>query len=294
MDVYVVLLSKLLIKSLYFLHRTIFVIRTQGTIILEKLVTRRNHFDYIILETSGLADPISIIETFWQDSQLNTGFKLDGIITLINVHDFKRNMLDSKCSYLFLKQIGLADRLILNKMDLLENEKELQEIIHDMHSINPVASYYTCTRSQIDLSLILDIQAFDINHLKSIPSFIPEQNSETHIALQQMVIHLNREATINLEDLESWFQYLLWEGMIPYTSHPIEVYRLKGIFLTPDPTYYITIQAVRQTYELLKIPNGSSFFTDSLSNPQLFIIFKGNSGQELETSLNNIILSLDK
>ena len=137
---------------------------------LERLLERRNRFDYIIVETTGMANPGPLISTFWVDEALECRLRLDGIVTVVDAKHVMRHLNDNSdptaCNETQL-QIAYADRILLNKIDLA-NDTELNAIESTMQSINSVATVTRTCKSSIDVDSILGINAFDIEHLPSL------------------------------------------------------------------------------------------------------------------------------
>lgn len=111
---------------------------------------KRGKFDYILLETSGLADPGPIASMFWLDDGLGSEIYLDGIVTLVDAKNIKDYINEEKSDVMIneaLKQVAIADRIVINKKDLL-NEQELEQLKEDLASINTVADMIVTERSK--------------------------------------------------------------------------------------------------------------------------------------------------
>lgn len=254
------------------------------------MISRKGKLDYVLLETSGLADPTSMIDMFWQDSRLSYAFKLDGIVTLINAADFERNLADELVMAIFEKQIAMADRILLNKSDLVA-DYILSELLEHLDSINSPAQKLICTRSVVQLSFILDIQAFDIENSKIVLSSLNTSTTKCLKTLQTLAFSLDGSVS-DIRELEYWVEHLLWDFKIPGTMNPIEIYRLKGLFPTSVKDEFLALQGVRQRYEIerLVMPATTSS-TSSLS--RLFIVCKTGSTDGLEMSLKALLRRSD-
>jgi G3E family GTPase len=210
----------------------------------------------------------------------------------VSANDFEQNQTDETCAEVFERQIAMADRILVNKIDLID-ASVLSHIMERLRRINTHAQQWTCLNSIIDLSQILDIRAFDMkngDHQFMLQSIHPMSHTTTRhtTRLQNMVLSMNKIAS-DFESLERWIQHLLWEHEIPGTSTPIDIYRLKGLFSTTDKGHYLALQAVRLHYEILKISR-SDMERDPPSLSQLFIICNGGSLDEFEVSLKAILL----
>lgn len=124
--------------------------RDVGVKAIENLMEKRGKFDYILLETSGLADPGPIASMFWLDDGLGSEIYLDGIVTLVDAKNIKEHMNEKKKDVMIneaLKQVAIADRIVINKKDLL-NKQELEALKEDLSSINTVADMIVTERSK--------------------------------------------------------------------------------------------------------------------------------------------------
>ena len=132
--------------------------------ILNQLMKRRDKFDYVLVETTGLADPGPVAQTFFSDEEIKESFRLDGIVTVV----------DSKHIFLHLddapeakEQIAFADRILLNKTDLVTPD-ELAHLEARVHAINAVAQIHRTERSDLSVDKVINIHAFDLDHKLSL------------------------------------------------------------------------------------------------------------------------------
>lgn len=140
---------------------------------LERLLERKDKFDYILIETTGMADPGPLASMFWLDDELESQMHLDAVITIVDAKNILRRVSaqaeknKTACNEATL-QIAYADVLMLNKMDLVPSEAELNGIVSEIRTINGVAKIYKTTQSAIDLNEILDINAFNAERSKAV------------------------------------------------------------------------------------------------------------------------------
>jgi G3E family GTPase len=127
--------------------------------ILTRLTKRKDKLDMILVETTGMANPAPVAQTFWVDADLKEQFSLDAIVTIIDAKHVHLHMNDSsECK----EQIAFADVVLLNKQDLV-SEEESQQIHSKIRSMNSMCEIYPTTNSLIDLDKILNIHAFDLD-----------------------------------------------------------------------------------------------------------------------------------
>ncbi|KAF8040414.1 hypothetical protein BT93_B2598 [Corymbia citriodora subsp. variegata] len=133
---------------------------------LEQLVQRKERLDHILLETTGLANPAPLASVLWLDEQLESAVKLDSIVTVVDAKNLRLQLNEQRDSSSFPEaflQIAFADVVILNKVDLVSSEAPgaLEELKKEIHGINSIADIICTVRCQVDLSTILDRQAYD-------------------------------------------------------------------------------------------------------------------------------------
>lgn len=146
--------------------------------IIEGLVRRKGKFDAIIVETTGLADPAPVAQTFFMDEAVGEKTKLDAVVTVADAKWLKDRLKDAPEAK---NQIAFADVILLNKTDLV-SEPELLEIEARIRGINPYAKLHRTQRSQIALDEVLDRKAFDLDRILDIePDFLHgQENNHAH------------------------------------------------------------------------------------------------------------------
>lgn len=152
--------------------------------ILTRLTKRKDRLDMILVETTGMANPAPVAQTFWVDSDLKDQFSLDAIITMVDAKHVHLHINDSdECK----EQIAFADIVILNKTDLV-SEKETKQIHSTIRSINVMCEIYPTENAAIDLSKILDVKAFDLDKkIELNPQFAQEEFPFEAIVKYQLV-----------------------------------------------------------------------------------------------------------
>lgn len=139
--------------------------RVRGDLIksLSTLINHNKKFDYVLVETTGLADPSPVAHTFFLP-ELADKIRLDAIVTVVDARHVEQELKQAPETR---QQIAFADVLLLNKTDLV-TPKELADIEHHLQHMNQLAKIHRTERSQIDLSKILDIKARDLSTAKDI------------------------------------------------------------------------------------------------------------------------------
>ena len=143
----------------------------------EGLMRRPGRFDAIVVETTGLADPAPVAQTFFMDEDVRSKTELDAVVALVDAKHLPLRLKDSKEAE---DQIAFADVIVLNKTDLVSPD-ELATVEGLVRAINPTARIHRTTRSEVDLSAVLDRGAFDLKRaLESDPHFLDAGDGHDH------------------------------------------------------------------------------------------------------------------
>ncbi|MBM5812685.1 MAG: GTP-binding protein [Gammaproteobacteria bacterium] len=137
--------------------------------ILGSLMRRREKFDYILIETTGLADPAPVAQTFFVDDEIQSRLRLDGVVTVVDAKHVSLHLdTSSECQ----EQIAFADVIILNKIDLVP-EDQLDTLEQRVRTMNAMARVIRARDAAVDISALLDIGGFDLERaLQLNPAFL--------------------------------------------------------------------------------------------------------------------------
>jgi G3E family GTPase len=139
--------------------------------VVENLTKRPGRFDAIIVETTGLADPVPVAQTFFMDEDVRAKTRLDAVVALVDAKHLPLRLKDSREAE---DQIAFADVVLLNKTDLVTPE-ELARVEATVRAINPHAVIHRTERSKIDPRRVLGQGAFDLKRvLDQEPEFLEE------------------------------------------------------------------------------------------------------------------------
>ncbi|MBE7185626.1 MAG: GTP-binding protein [Methylobacterium mesophilicum] len=137
--------------------------------VVEGLMRRPGRFDAIVVETTGLADPAPVAQTFFMDEDVRAKTRLDAVVALVDAKHLPLRLKDSKEAE---DQIAFADVVVLNKLDLVTPE-ELAKVEATVRAINPTARIHKTERSGVALDAVLDQGAFDLKRvLEDDPHFL--------------------------------------------------------------------------------------------------------------------------
>src|SRR5262245_37801925 len=143
--------------------------------VLSGLMKRKGRFDAIIVETTGLADPAPVAQTFFVDDDVRAKTELDSVTTVVDAKHLPLRLKDSREA---AEQIAFADQIILNKTDLV-TEAELSDVERAIRTLNPLAPIRRAERSNVPLETILGRHAFDLARAQELqPEFLNPAHGE--------------------------------------------------------------------------------------------------------------------
>jgi G3E family GTPase len=144
--------------------------------IIDGLMRRKGKFDAIIVETTGLADPAPVAQTFFMDEQVGAKTKLDAVVTVADALWLKDRLKDAPEAK---NQIAFADVILINKTDLVGPE-DLRELEARIRGLNPYATLHRTTRAQVALDAVLGRNAFDLDRILDIEPKFLEDDAHDH------------------------------------------------------------------------------------------------------------------
>lgn len=185
--------------------------------IIDGLMKRRGKFDAIIVETTGLADPAPVAQTFFMDQDVGDRARLDAVVTVVDakwVHDRLTDAPEAK------NQVAFADVLILNKTDLV-SEAELAEVEATLRRMNPAATIHKTQRCSVPLDAVLDKNAFDLDRILDIePDFLEDTHHHHNDDIRSMSFEIKGD--VDPDKFMPWIQELT-------QTYGSEILRCKGI-----------------------------------------------------------------
>lgn len=215
--------------------------------VLKKLAKRAKGgllLDAIVIETTGMADPAPVAQTFFVDEDVRAFAKLDGIVTLVDAKHIEQHLDEEKpegAENESVEQVAFADRLILNKIDVVPDEKDLARIESRLRAINKFAPIVRTSLSKIDVALVLNIGSFDLNRtLENDPEFLNTEAEHEHDARISSV-GVSIEGELDLGALQEWLSGILRE-------QGATMFRMKGILAIKHSEEKYVYQAVHMLF----------------------------------------------
>ena len=185
--------------------------------IIGNLMKRRDRFDHLVIETTGLADPAPVIQSFFVDDDLRDELRLDAVVTLVDLRHVQQHWEADEVQ----EQLAFADVLLLNKADLVD-EAERAAIEQRVRAINPIARLLTSTRADVPMQQILGVEAFELERALSLdPGFLVDDHDHDHDDAVGSLA-LVEERPMDLDKLGSWLSDLVAE-------RGPDLFRMKGI-----------------------------------------------------------------
>ena len=221
--------------------------------VVEGLMRRPGRFDAIVVETTGLADPAPVAQTFFMDDDVRSKTRLDAVVALVDAKHLPLRLKDSREAE---DQIAFADVVVLNKTDLVTPE-ELSAVEATVRAINPSARIHRTERSGVALAEVLDRGAFDLSRaLDNDPHFL-EAHDDHHDHDGHDHDHDHGASPIHDISVKSISlrggemdpkKFFPWIEKVTQMDGP-NILRLKGIIaLKDDPDRYV-IQGVHMIVE---------------------------------------------
>ena len=211
--------------------------------ILGNLMKRKDKFDYILVETTGLADPAPVAQTFLVDDEIRSQLKLDAIVTVADAKFLIQHLDDEKevgVENEAVEQIAFADRVLLNKIDLVSDE-ERKEVIRRIRLINANAEIIPTTMSQVDLDQVLGVGAFDLSRvLEMEPEFLLDTEHQHDLSITS--VGIDCEGKVSVQKINEWLGWLLGE-------RGTDIFRMKGILNMWDDDRRFVFQGVHMLFD---------------------------------------------
>ena len=182
-------------------------VRGDLTEIALNLIKKKVEFNHLVIETTGMADPSPVAQTFFMEDELKKHFFLDAIITVVDAKHLNQNLKEIKETQ---DQIGFADIILLNKTDLVPTE-DLQQALKKVTSINNVAKLYQTTHSNIPIGDILDVKAFNLDARIEVNPTITETYHEHSHDDSIQSLYFEEEKPVNMERFSRFMELVVAE-----------------------------------------------------------------------------------
>jgi G3E family GTPase len=200
--------------------------------IIEGLMKRRGKFDAIIVETTGLADPAPVAQTFFVDEDVSARAKLDAVVTVADARWLLDRLVDAPEAK---NQIAFADVVLLNKVDTVE-PADLDRVEARIRQLNPTAQIHRTTNCNVPIADVLDRKAFDLDRIMEVePEFLEEGHHHHHS--DEIGSFSFRAGEVNPD------KFMPWISELTQRQGP-NILRCKGIVAFPKEPRRFVFQGV--------------------------------------------------
>ncbi|WP_067843430.1 CobW family GTP-binding protein [Amphibacillus sediminis] len=236
--------------------------------ILKNLIRQEEQIDRIIIETTGMANPAPVIQTFLMDEKTAEAFEIDSVITMVDAKHIWQHLKEEEPG----QQIAFADVLLLNKIDLISDE-EKQVLEQELTKMNPHAKRIYTTYANADVQDLIGKKSFDLTSvLKVDPNLLANTHHHHHNSEVTSFVFKD-ERPLDLDKVNKWFAYLV-------RIKGEKLFRYKGVLNIKQLENRVVFQGVHM---LFAGTEGSRWGNNEKRQSELVFIGKQLDYQELET-----------
>lgn len=228
---------------------------------IEALLARADRkFDYVVIESNGLADPANVASLFWLDDELESALVLDGVVALVDAQLFSRADTDTDTMESAVRQVAAADRLIVNKADLV-SPADLDRVRAALASINAAAPVTVTSFSNVATDFVMKLGAYDAARMPPATSASASASDAHHDAdhdhdacgdscshgvhgMHSVVVF--SPGVLSEPLFRRLIEEMLWEASLD--QKPVEIVRGKGLLAFKDGCH--AFQSVRELYDV--------------------------------------------
>ncbi|MBX9943232.1 MAG: GTP-binding protein, partial [Reyranella sp.] len=243
--------------------------------IIEGLMKRKDKFDGILVETTGLADPGPVAQTFFTDEDVKARTRLDAIVTVVDAKHFLGQLEQGSEA---LEQVAFADVILLNKTDLV-SAGELAKVEGRIAAINPYARIHKTEKSRIELDAILDKGAFDLARILEFePDFLERGHDHNHEE-EVTSLSITSERPVDPDRFQKWM------GALLQLRGP-DIFRSKGILAIDGAPRRYVYQGVHM---MMDSDWGTPWKDGEKRSSKLVFIGRNLDGDNLQRGFNDCL-----
>jgi G3E family GTPase len=203
---------------------------------------RRDKFDHLVIETTGLADPAPVIQTFFMDEDVQAQTELDAVVTVVDAKHIWQHWDAEEAQ----EQIAFADVILLNKTDLVTAE-QLDQLEARIRSMNALAKIYRTRNTEVEMDALLGVSTFDLSRALDIdPEFLHEAEHGHHHHHDHDAevgsVAIVESGALDGQKLNQWMSQLL------QTQGP-DIFRMKGILHMQGEDCRFVFQGVHMLFD---------------------------------------------
>jgi G3E family GTPase len=200
--------------------------------------------DGVIIETTGLADPAPVAQTFFADDFVQQHMRLDGILTLVDAKHITQHLDEEKPEGVeneAVEQIAFADRILLNKCDLVDSEDEIKEVERRIRAINEMVPIKRTTNSEVEMDFILGIRGFSLDKIMEMDAAFLEDSHEHSHDPRVSSVGIDVPGEVVQQKLNEWISWLLKEK-------GVDLFRSKGVLAVKGMKQKFVYQAIHMLF----------------------------------------------
>lgn len=252
--------------------------------ILLDLSKRKNRFDRIVLETTGVADPAPVIQTFLADPQIKKFYQLDAVVTMVDAMYFP---IQGNRSPEARRQVTFADRLVITKPDLVSNE-EMNSLREMLARLNPRAGVQVAERGNVDWNELLGLRSLSVESIEK--EFAPKKTQFSLRPAPVAAVHETDVQSVSVEVTEAEGNaWVLDYWLNAFTrERGADLYRLKGVLAIKGELNKKVFQGV---HSMLDITEGKEWKPDEQRRSVLVAIGKNLDAKLIEETFRQCFRS---
>jgi G3E family GTPase len=249
--------------------------------ILSRLLRRPEPLDHIIIETTGVADPSPVAQTFFFDDELHARLELDAIVTLVDAKHVLAHLDGAAAGgEKVTEQIAFADRVVLTKTDLVD-ESTVEQVVSRVGELNPNVELVVAEHGRLDLDRILGVHAFDIDRVIEMePSFLTEPAGEHYHNDGITSVSFDVAGELDPDRLSTWMDQLVNEWAV-------DIFRMKGILAIAGEEQPYVFQGVHM---LVDTQPAAPWTFGEERRSRLVFIGRNLDRQQLEASFSSCLV----
>jgi G3E family GTPase len=207
--------------------------------ILGKLLKRKDKFDHILIETTGLADPGPVAQTFFSDDEMKSKLQLDAIVTVVDAKHLVRHLDQLREPE---EQVAFADVILLNKTDLVM-PAELDDLERRIRAINATAPIHRCQNALVPMDMILGVRGFDLERVLQINPHFLELDEHHHEHDEEVYsVGITIPGDLDEQKLNHWLRELLMQ------EGP-DIFRMKGVLSIKNDSRRFVFQGIHMLFD---------------------------------------------
>jgi len=242
--------------------------------IISNLMEKRDRFDRIVIETTGLADPAPVIQSFFVDDVMRSRCLLDAVVTVVDAKHIWQHWDAEEAQ----EQIAFADVILLNKIDL-DSCEQLEELEQRIRAMTPFAKIHRTQNCVIDLDAVLGINAFDLKQALSIDPQLLNENAHEHDESIYSVSIVER-GIVSGDKLNRWLNQLV-------QAKGADIFRLKGILDVDSEDRRFVFQGIHM---LLDGRPGRPWKPEEIRRNELVFIGRNLDEQQLRQEFQDCLV----